>query len=107
MYLPLIFTSIILISTFVLLAFLFKLGLKNTKDDSHEYQLPKDEMKKFILWKSFYVNPEDPRGLVPKTWGGGITVNFRNKKNIYIFLSILFIIIFASLGLIISVSKSF
>src|SRR5689334_13610570 len=30
-------------------------------------------------WKLFYVNPDDPRGIVPKRWGIGWTVNFRSK----------------------------
>jgi uncharacterized membrane protein len=37
------------------------------------------EMKPYILWGMFYVNPNDPRGWVPKINGFGMTPNFRTR----------------------------
>jgi len=51
--------------------------------------LPPDEMRRHLVWKMFYVNPDDPRGWVPKMYGLGKTVNFRNQKNVNLFVSLL------------------
>jgi uncharacterized membrane protein len=34
----------------------------------------------------FYCNPEDPRGLVPKLWGPGGTVNVRTRATAWVML---------------------
>jgi uncharacterized membrane protein len=39
--------------------------------------LTKDEMRRHLVWGLFYVNPDDPRGWVPKVYGIGWTVNMR------------------------------
>lgn len=48
-----------------------------------------EEMRAHILWRSFYVNPRDPRAWVPKTWGGGITVNFRTPARALTFAGLI------------------
>jgi len=50
--------------------------------------LPAEDMRKHVLWHSFYANPEDPRGWVPKISGIGWTVNFRTRRNAAIFASL-------------------
>mgnify|MGYP001818204840 CR=1 FL=1 len=47
------------------------------------------EMRPHLVWKMFYVNAEDPRGWVPKMWGHGKTVNFRDRRNVYLFTALL------------------
>jgi uncharacterized membrane protein len=45
----------------------------------------KEQMKDHVLWHSFYINPNDPRGWVPKAYGYGWTINFRTKNRAYFF----------------------
>lgn len=47
------------------------------------------EMKAHLLWGLFYVNPEDPRGWVPKTSGFGYSVNFRTERNAKVFAGLI------------------
>jgi uncharacterized membrane protein len=47
------------------------------------------EMRPFVLWRSFYVNPDDPRGWVPKMTGYGWTVNFRTRRNAAVFAALI------------------
>lgn len=61
------------------------------------------DMGPFLLWGSFYVNPDDPRGWVPKTNGLGWTVNFRTRENAYIFAALIAVCGASALGLTISV----
>ena len=51
--------------------------------------LSPDEMRRHLLWKMFYVNPDDPRGWVPKLYGHGKTVNFRDRKQVNLFILLL------------------
>jgi uncharacterized membrane protein len=39
--------------------------------------------------KMFYANPDDPRGVVPKRWGIGWTVNFRTRAMARLFTILL------------------
>jgi uncharacterized membrane protein len=39
--------------------------------------------------KLFYANPDDPRGVVPKRWGIGWTVNFRTRATARLFTILL------------------
>lgn len=48
-----------------------------------------DEIRRNVLWRSFYVNPDDPRGWVPKTSGYGWTVNFRTRRNAAMFAALI------------------
>jgi len=86
-------TLLILAATlaFAILAMAFILGSHTNENAKGPINLNKDEMKKFIFWKIFYVNPNDPRGWVPKTWGLGWTINFRTKK-----MALLFALLLAS-----------
>jgi len=58
----------------------------------------KEQMKKFLVWKSFYSNPSDPRGWVPKTYGFGWTINFRSRRQIYLFIALILINLGSALG---------
>ncbi len=79
---------LILLGVFALVRMMNQLGSKGR--DPGNLPLPDAAtMKKFIIWKSFYVNPDDPRGWVPKTWGGGLTVNFRTRQNAGIFAGLI------------------
>jgi uncharacterized membrane protein len=40
----------------------------------------KMEMRKYRAFGIFYCNPDDPRGLVPKSVGYGWTINLRHKE---------------------------
>ena len=47
-------------------------------------------MKEFLFLGLFYVNPDDPRGFLPKSQPSfGWTINFRNKLNALVFLFLL------------------
>lgn len=52
---------------------------------SKHYDQTVEQMKEHILWKLFYINPDDPRAWVPKTWGPGTTVNFRTRGQAFLF----------------------
>lgn len=65
-----------------LLAFTFWLGRMG---DRRAPRIPIAEMRRHTLWTVFYVNPDDPRGWVPKPYGIGWTVNFRTPRNVYVF----------------------
>lgn len=73
------------VQTVVLLIYTIRVGRMERTLGGDESQPDREEMKKFIVWKSFYVNPDDPRGWVPKTSGVGMTVNFRTKSRALIF----------------------
>jgi uncharacterized membrane protein len=55
------------------------------KGTSKQYAQSVEEMREHILWKLFYINPDDPRAWVPKTWGPGTTINFRTRGQAYLF----------------------
>ena len=42
-------------------------------------------------WGLFYVDGDDPRGVVPKRWGLGWTINFRTKAKARLFAILLVI----------------
>ena len=64
--------------------------------------LPREEMRRHVVWRSFYVNPDDPRGWVPKLSGTGWTVNFRTRANAAIFAAALMVALVGAGGLIAS-----
>lgn len=59
--------------------------------------LDREEMRRHILWRSFYVNPDDPRGWVPKVSGYGWTVNFRTRWNAVLFACLVALALTAAL----------
>jgi uncharacterized membrane protein len=65
-----------------LLMFTFWLGHAG---DRNAPRIPIDEMRRHVVWKLFYVNPDDRRGWVPKPYGIGWTVNLRTMRNVYVF----------------------
>jgi len=68
------------VQTAGVLIYMFRVSRMEPTIGGDESQPDREEMKKYIVWKSFYVNPDDPRGWVPKTSGVGMTVNFRTKS---------------------------
>lgn len=76
-------------SALALVAMMLRLGTA-TQMPRYESEAPTpSEMRQHILWHSFYVNPDDPRGWVPKTSGYGWTVNFRTRRNAAIFATLI------------------
>lgn len=65
--------------------------------------LSRDEMRRHVVWRSFYINPDDPRGWVPKLSGIGQTVNFRTRANAQIFALFLGMTFVGAAGLILSI----
>lgn len=66
-------------------------------------QLPtREEMRRFVLWRSFYVNPADPRGWVPKISGFGWTVNLRTQRNAAVFAALIVATFLAALGAVVA-----
>jgi uncharacterized membrane protein len=61
-----------------------------------------EEMRRHLLWGLFYVNPDDPRGWVPKLIAVGKTVNFRARGGVYLFLALLGATLASSLVMLIS-----
>jgi uncharacterized membrane protein len=60
--------------------------------------LPKDIRKAHTLWGMFYVNPNDPRGWVPKTFGYGWTVNMRSRGHVYVFVVLILGALLSAIG---------
>jgi uncharacterized membrane protein len=58
--------------------------------------LSKQEMKRHLVWRAFYVNPADPRGWVPKTHGSGWTVNFRSMNHVYTIVALITAVLVSS-----------
>jgi uncharacterized membrane protein len=102
MHLSTIFLILTLISSLALVVYLIYLGRRGP-DKHYDSNLPPStpmglDLKPFVLWNSFYMNPQDPRGWVPKISGLGRTVNFRNRLNILIFSVFLLDVVFFSLA---------
>ena len=80
----LFYLPVTLVSSVLLLLHLLWLGHQGRPGPEQA----KTEMRKHLVWRLFYMNPEDPRGWVPKTWGFGWTVNFRSMEHIAIFITL-------------------
>ena len=76
-------------------AFLVYLGAMGQPGDGPEGEA----MRPFLVARSFYVNPDDPRGWVPKISGVGMTINFRTRRNAVVFVVLILWVLAASLGL--------
>lgn len=100
-----IFLVVMLTSIFSLLVFIIWMGRQTSVDPTMTPLEPQgEEMKKYLYLKSFYVNPSDPRGWLPKINPAlGWTVNFRSKANARAFLLLLIIVLFSSIGFAISI----
>lgn len=62
-----------------------------------------DEIRRHLFLGAFYVNPDDPRGRVPKLSGFGWTVNFRTRGQAILFIVLICLTLAAALLLIGSV----
>ncbi|MGE4132404.1 MAG: DUF5808 domain-containing protein [Bdellovibrionales bacterium] len=92
---------LIILNSVVLVLFTFYMGSQSQPLPPGYVPPSKEEMRKFILWKSFYVNPEDPRGWVPKTWGYGTTVNFRTRGNALAFAGLILLTFVTAIALVV------
>ena len=84
---------------------MFYIGQLGRDLNEGEKEVSKEEMKKFVVWKSFYSNPADPRGWVPKIYFWGWTINFRSENQIYIFSSLILIDLLTALSLVFKVCE--
>lgn len=94
-----IFAAICMTAVVALVSYLLWVGAQG-QPASREQKLPtREEMRQFVLWRSFYVNPDDPRGWVPKTYGSGMTVNFRTKEQALIFAALILVCLLGASGM--------
>jgi uncharacterized membrane protein len=71
-------TVIILALGVAQLAIVFTLAATGRRQAPGAEPLAAEQMRRFYRWGIFYINAADPRGVVPKLYGLGVTVNFRN-----------------------------
>lgn len=83
MYAMTALTTATVVFAAALIAQMFWLGARG---DQRAPLLPRDVRRAHTLWGLFYVNPNDPRGWVPKTFGYGWTVNMRSRGQVYVFV---------------------
>ena len=74
-----------------MLFFLFWIGKKGTAELKTGSDYPEgDAMKKYMYMGLLYINPDDPRGWLPKKQPlYGWTVNFRDQKYANLFIILL------------------
>jgi uncharacterized membrane protein len=85
------FATITIAAVVALISYLLWVGAQ-WQPAPPDYTPPtREEMRRFLLWRSFYVNPDDPRAWVPKTYGYGSTVNFRSQERARIFAGLILI----------------
>lgn len=94
-----VWTALALLGSLALLAHLLWLGFRG---DNTAPLLPAAVRREHHVWYAFYVNPNDPRGIVPKTLGLGWTVNFRTMRQVWILLVLLALTLGASIALTVS-----
>jgi len=85
----LIFASLTGGAACALVIMMLRLGATPTSGRNMSGHPSPSEMRRFVLWRSFYVNPDDPRGWVPKMNGYGWTVNFRTHRNAAVFAALI------------------
>jgi uncharacterized membrane protein len=71
------------------LALLVQMIWLAARGDNTALQLPDEERRRHYVWRMLYMNPADPRGWVPKSWGYGWTVNFRTMGQVWLFVALL------------------
>jgi len=84
-----IFASLTAGAACALVIMMLRLGATETSGRNTSGHPSPTEMRRFVLWRSFYVNPDDPRGWVPKMTGYGWTVNFRTRRNAALFAALI------------------
>jgi len=105
-----IYTACTLLSVGAVLAHMLRVGgtggAPERSPDGSTPPLPdRQEMRRHLMWRSFYVNPADPRGWVPKTWGFGWTVNFRTRRNVHAFVALIVCTLANAVGLVASATR--
>jgi uncharacterized membrane protein len=100
--LDIVLITLLLSSIFFLLCFIYMLGTGDAEAPEPHSMPEPEEMYPWIVWRSFYVNPNDPRGWVSKTHRIGWTVNFRTKRNAAYFALILLIIFLLAIAFVCS-----
>lgn len=86
------------VQTVVLLAYMAWVASPARFDGGEREEPAGEDLKKHILWKSFYANPRDPRGWVPKAWGYGTTPNFRTRGRALVFAGMIVADLLFALG---------
>lgn len=81
-----ILAGISVLNALVLLGWMFWLGSRG--GDGHP-NWSREQMRPFLMWGLFYVNPGDSRGWVEKPIGIGWTPNFRERRNALIFAAMI------------------
>lgn len=89
------FFSTTMIGAMALLAHTLWLGARGRPTDM---PLTREQMRAFVWWRMFYVNPADPRGWVPKPYGFGYTVNFRDRTHVTVFSVLLAFTLLSAIG---------
>ena len=98
-----VFLAGMVFGVFALVYMLWNFG-RDSEELEKLVDLPdRQQMKSYLLWKSFYVNPDDPRGWVSKTSGFGKTVNFRKHKNAYVFALMIAFTLISAFGYVFTV----
>lgn len=77
------------VQSLVVVAFMFRVAGGAPPRYADDQTPGLEAMRPFVLWRSFYVNPADPRGWVPKTSGIGWTVNFRTRERALVFAAMI------------------
>ena len=72
------------ISAITMLVYLLYAG--QSDQSLPQTKLPKEEMRKHLVYGAFYANSGDGRGWVPKSIGFGWTVNFRTRPRVHLFI---------------------
>lgn len=104
--LNIVLITLLLGAIIFLLCFICILGVGDAKvPQPHSTPEPED-MHPWIIWRSFYVNPQDPRGWVSKTHRIGWTVNFRTNRNAAFFVLNLLIIFIITIAFVYSCFSS-
>lgn len=72
-----------------LIIFMFRIAALPHEKGEHDCEPSGEQLMEYIVWKCFYVNPNDPRGMIPRASGVGWGVNFRKKSYVTIFVGMI------------------
>ena len=101
--LPMLFTIGILAATGAMLAHMFWLGQQTLPAGTGIVPETPEAARQHLVWGAFYVNPDDPRGWLPKPIGLGSTVNFRTVRQVALFVGLGLLDLLLSIGLVVAV----
>lgn len=102
--LAILFSVLTATGTLALVGYTLWIGAKGAPPSDPQSLPTREEMRRFVLWRSFYVNPDDPRGWVPKLSGIGWTPNFRTRRAALVFALLIVATTSAAVGLLVAVS---